>query len=58
MKRFPVPAWQRGSWYQPAAPESRIRQDWEAMLGKAHIPPPMLKKGSFTMDNTVLEMKD
>lgn len=27
------------------------------MLGKAYMPP-VLKKGSFTMDNTVMEMKD
>lgn len=33
------------------------QRDWEAMLGRKYVPP-VLKKGAFTMDNTVLEMKD
>ena len=33
------------------------QRNWEAMLGRKYVPP-VLKKGAFTMDNTVLEMKD
>ena len=33
------------------------QRDWEAMLGRKYVPP-VLKKGAFTMDNTVMEMKD
>ena len=52
---LPVPAWQRGSWYQSCAGKPN-KKDWEAMLGREYIPP-VLKKGAFTMDNTVMEMK-
>lgn len=53
---LPIPAWQPGSWYETCAGKPN-QADWEAMLGKPYTPP-VLKKGSFTMDNTVLEMKD
>ena len=53
---LPVPAWQTGSWYQRCAGKPNQR-DWEAMLGRKYVPP-VLKKGAFTMDNTVMEMKD
>ena len=51
-----VPAWQKGSWYAccTGKPDQTA---WEAMLGRTYTPP-VLKKGSFTMDNTVMEMKD
>ena len=52
---LPVPAWQRGSWYQSCTGKPN-KKDWEAMLGREYIPP-VLKKGAFTMDNTVMEMK-
>lgn len=53
---LPVPAWQKGSWYAccTGKPDQTA---WEAMLGRTYTPP-VLKKGSFTMDNTVMEMKD
>ena len=51
-----IPAWQTDSWYQDCAGKPNLA-DWEAMLGR-HYEPPVLKKGSFTMDNTVMEMKD
>ena len=51
-----VPAWQGGSWYEGCTGKPN-RADWEAMLGRKYTPP-VLKKGSFTMDNTVIEMKD
>ncbi len=53
---LPIPAWQGGSWYERCTGKPN-QTDWEAMLGRTYTPP-MLKKGSFTMDNTVLEMKD
>ena len=53
---LPIPAWQGGSWYERCTGKPN-QTDWEAMLGRT-CTPPMLKKGSFTMDNTVLEMKD
>ena len=53
---LPIPAWQGGSWYERCIGKPN-QADWEAMLGR-HYEPPVLKKGSFTMDNTVMEMKD
>ena len=53
---LPVPAWQKGSFYESCTGKPN-QADWEAMLGRTYAPP-VLKKGSFTMDNTVLEMKD
>ena len=53
---LPIPAWQGGSWYERCTGKPN-HADWEAMLGR-HYEPPVLKKGSFTMDNTVMEMKD
>ena len=51
-----IPEWQAGSWYETC--KGKPTQDgWEAMMGAPYIPP-VLKKGSFTMDNTVMEMKD
>ena len=53
---LPIPAWQGGSWYEGCTGKPN-RADWEATLGQKYTPP-VLKKGSFTMDNTVMEMKD
>ena len=53
---LPIPAWQNGSWYAHCTGKPN-RADWETMLGHSYTPP-VLKKGSFTMDNTVMEMKD
>lgn len=53
---LPVPAWQSGSWYAHCTGKPD-RADWETMLGRRYTPP-VLKKGSFTMENTVMEMKD
>ena len=52
----PVPSWQAGSWYENCQGKP-TQAGWETMLGRPYIAP-VLKKGSFTMDNTVLEMKD
>lgn len=51
-----IPDWQAGSWYETCKGNS-TQAEWEAMMGKPYTPP-VLKKGSFTMDNTVMEMKD
>lgn len=51
-----IPAWQNGSWYERCTGKPNPA-DWETMLGHSYTPP-VLKKGSFTMDNTVMEMKD
>ena len=53
---LPVPAWQKGSWYECCTGKPN-QDDWEALLGREYTPP-VLKKGSFTMENTVEEMKD
>ena len=53
---LPVPAWQKGSWYERCTGKPN-QTEWEAALGRKY-PPPVLKKGSFTMENTVEEMKD
>ena len=53
---LPIPAWQAGSWYEGCA-GAPTQADWEAMLGRKYAPI-VLKKGQFTMDNTVMEMKD
>lgn len=53
---LPIPAWQGGSWYERCTGKPN-QTDWEVMLGRTYTPP-ALKKGSFTMDNTVMEMKD
>lgn len=54
--QLPVPTWQSGSWYERCVGKPN-QADWEAALGRKYTPP-VLKKGSFTMDNSVMEMKD
>ena len=49
-----IPAWQAGSWYETCKGKATQKQ-WENTIGKTYIPP-VLKKGSFIMDNTVVEM--
>lgn len=53
---LPIPSWQAESWYE-RCPGKPVRADWERMLGRRYERP-QLKKGSFTMDNTVEEMKE
>ncbi len=53
---LPIPAWQGGSWYERCTGKPNFA-DWEATLERKYTPP-VLKKGSFTMDNTVMEMKE
>lgn len=51
-----VPKWQQGSWYE--RPNGAPSQgDWERLLGHKYEPKTPVK-GQFTMENTVLEMRD
>ena len=51
-----IPLWQNGSWYETCKGKPS-REGWEMMLGRKYNSP-VLKKGSFTMDNTVMDLKD
>ena len=51
-----IPAWQKESWYQSCKGKPTLK-DWELLTGKTYTVP-VLKKGKFTMNNTVMEMKD
>ena len=53
---LPIPDWQAGSWYE-TCDGTPTQAGWEVMLGRKYTPT-VLKKGWFTMDNTVMEMKD
>lgn len=53
---LPIPEWQAGSWYETCS-EVPAQAGWESMMGRKYTPAP-LRKGQFTMDNTVMEMKD
>lgn len=50
------PDWQAGSFYEDCQGKPS-RLQWEAMLGR-HYEARRPKKGSFTMDDSLLEMKD
>ncbi len=52
----PAPSWQAGSWYEnPKGSPSQAQ--WETMLGRGYVETVPVK-GQFTMDNSVMEMKD
>lgn len=51
-----IPAWQKESWYQSCKGKPTLK-DWELPTGKTYTAP-VVKKGQFTMNNTVMEMKD
>lgn len=53
---LPIPSWQSGSWYERCTGKPD-QAGWELMLGQKYTQP-ILKKGSFSMENTVQEMKD
>lgn len=52
----PVPPWQPGSFYESCQGKPD-RGQWEAMLGRRYEAQ-VLRKGQFTMDNTVAQMRD
>jgi beta-glucosidase len=51
-----VPVWQAGSWYETCKGKP-TQADWEAMTGRTYTAP-VLKKGSFIMDNSAMEMQE
>ena len=51
-----APVWQKESWYQTCAGVPEEKDLESALGGKIYTETPA--KGSFTMDNTVIEMKD
>lgn len=51
-----VPEWQSGSFYETCIGKPD-RKQWETMLGRPYTPAPAAKKGTYTMDNTVVEMR-
>ena len=51
-----IPSWQKNSFYENCIDKPN-QKEWEKMLGFKYEKQ-ILKKGCFTMDNTVLEMKD
>ena len=51
-----IPSWQKNSFYENCIGKPN-QKEWEKMLGFKYEKQ-ILKKGCFTMDNTVLEMKD
>ena len=51
-----IPEWQSGSWYETCHGKPS-QSEWERMLGRRYVPD-IPKKGHFTMDNSVVEMKD
>lgn len=52
-----VPAWQKGSWYETpyGLPTD---EDFEALFNGSIQPEPVIKRGSFTMEMSCMEMKD
>jgi beta-glucosidase len=55
-EQLQIPDWQKDSWYENPVGTPK-HQDWEAMLG-FKVVEKTLKKGEFTMENTVMEMMD
>ena len=51
-----IPAWQKGSW-QETLSGIPSTEELETITGKPYVPQ-VAKKGSFTMDSTIVEMKD
>ncbi|SHL58429.1 beta-glucosidase [Anaerocolumna jejuensis DSM 15929] len=50
-----TPEWQKSSWYEK--PIGAIQKlEWEKLLGRKVVEKP-LKKGEFTMENSIVEMK-
>ncbi|MCR5450819.1 MAG: glycoside hydrolase family 3 C-terminal domain-containing protein [Solobacterium sp.] len=53
----PVPAWQKGSWYEN--PHGKpVKSDFEALFNRPVMTEPEIKKGHFTMEMSTMEMKD
>ena len=52
----PIPAWQRGSFYEDCKGKPD-KTEWEKLLGRSYEPASETKKGSYTMENSVEEMR-
>lgn len=52
-----APQWQKGSWYETLS-GTPCREEWEQLMGYTVPIQKMPEKGSFTMDNSCMEMKD
>lgn len=55
-EKVTIPSWQKNSWYETCNGKP-VQREWEQMIGHRYTPKTP-QKGSFTMDNTVIEMKD
>lgn len=53
----PAPAWQTGSWYETLQ-GMPTDAEFEALYGGAMQTDPPVEKGTFTMENTTMEMKE
>lgn len=53
---IPAPSWQAGSWYEQLQ-GTPSQKEWEKLLGHPYTPP-VIKKGEFTMEHSVMEMKE
>lgn len=51
-----IPEWQTGSWYEKPSGTPAL-EEWEKLLGRKYVPY-TLQKGRFTMNDTVMEMKE
>lgn len=54
---LPAPHWQKGSWYETMQ-GNLTRAEWEKLMGQPVPVYPLLEKGSYTLDNSPMEMKD
>lgn len=52
-----VPKWQEGSWYENLQGMPKV-EEWEKLLGRKSAGQQAPTKGSFTMENTILEMAE
>ena len=55
-EKVKVPEWQPGSWYEKPVGSPAMEQ-WELMIGRKYVPY-ILQKGKFTMNDTVMDMKE
>ena len=54
---IPAPAWQKNSFYERCRGLPK-REEWELLMGAPVPKAPSPKRGAFTMDNTMLEMRE
>lgn len=54
--KIQIPEWQENSFYESCLGKPQQSQ-WEHMLGRKYIPASEAKKGQYTMENTIEEMR-